>query len=73
MTVGELRKVIERLDDTVTVSVYRETGNSMDFFDVIDAEVKKGMTKRVGREAKAAFEFNDVGPETHLFISIEEA
>ena len=73
MTVKELRKKVEGLDPNTQVGVYRETEGKTEFYDVTDVALQNGNPIRNEESRKAGFTFDNKGPATWLFISIEES
>ena len=69
MTVGELRKKLEVLDANMPVIVIREVNGDSEWFVVSDASPLMGTPSRDA--GRIGFTYGP-GPDTWLFISIEE-
>jgi len=73
MTVGELLRKLDGVDLNDRVVVYFETGHPIKLYEVIDASLSTGRFHRDGTTGRAGFVFDQAGPSTWLFVSVEEA
>jgi hypothetical protein len=71
MTVGELRKKLERIDRQIKVVVQWEIDSESTYFDVSDVSLRKGTPSRV--EGIAGFTFGGDRSPAWLFLDLEEA
>lgn len=70
MTVKELREALSAFDERAKVVVSREENGNLQFFEIDEASVHKGIPKR-HPDGKAGFEFAQSGPAE--FIAIDHA
>jgi hypothetical protein len=73
MTVGELKRKMEVIDDDTYVVVSHEADHGMTLFEVIGVAPAKGNPVRNEHSRKAGFAIDQNGPAYWLFISTEEA
>jgi hypothetical protein len=73
MTVAELRKKLEGMDDKTWVVILRETDTEMSLYEVGDVALHRGTPRRHEATGKALFTTSMDGPATWLFIEALEA
>ena len=64
MTVGELRKKLEGLDQKINVACYREDEEGTRFFDITDVSVHTGTAVRNAQTGKPGLRFSPDGPKS---------